>query len=171
MKAQTLQLVPHEEDGKCWIAEITGEDEVYRLKRDFLPEESAHVWEVYDGWYQIHGQAPGVTPFIKEYVRVKNGRMLRHLNFSYMIQHLDEIKAMEPARMERMRKQIYEVLDEIKKAAPYEAVEEGMERQKEECDMCEEAEQLSAALRTIKKRKDNMIKELQDKFATMKTEW
>ncbi|UJF16080.1 hypothetical protein LZ578_02770 [Jeotgalibaca sp. MA1X17-3] len=171
MKSQTLQLFPHEEDGKCWIAEITGEDEVYRLKRDFLPEESTHVWEIFDGWYQINGRAAGVSPFVKEYVKVKDGRMLRHLNFAYMIQQLEEIKAMEPERMVRMRKQIYAVLDEIKKEAPYEAVEEGMERQKEECDMCDEPEQLSAALRTIKKRKNNMIKELQEKFENMKLEW
>lgn len=170
MKSQTLQLFPHEEDGKCWIAEITGEDKVYRLKRDFLPEESKNVWEVFDGWYQIHGQAPGVSPFIKEYVQVKDGRMLRHLNFSDMLQRLDEIKAMEPFRMERMRKQIYAVLDEIKQAAPYEAVEEGMERQKEECDMCDDPDELSAALHTIKKRKERMIKELQEQIRTLKRE-
>lgn len=171
MKGQLLQLFPLEEDGKCWVAEITGEDKVYRLKRDFLAEESQGVWEIYDGWYQIHGQAPGVSPFQKEYVHVEEGRMLRHLNFPYVLHHLDEIKAMEPQRMERMRRQIYAVLDEIKEAAPYEPVEEGMEKQKEECDLCDEPEQLRGALYTIKKRKKTMIKELQEKFSNYQKEW
>lgn len=170
LKPQYLQLLPNEQDEKKWVAEITGEDKVYRVKRDFQPEEDG-IWEVYDGWYQIHGQAPGVTPFNKEYVHVKDGRMLRHLPFRTVIQHLDEIKAAEPQRMARMRKQIYKMLDEIKTAAPYQPVEEAMERQKEECDMVDEPEQLLNALAILKKRKKIMIKEYQKAFENYKEEW
>lgn len=169
MKPQYLQLEPNPTDEKRWVAEITGEDKVYRVKRDFQPEEGG-VWEIYDGWYQIHGQAPGVTPFQKEYVHVKNGRMLRHLPFSYILQHLEEIKAAEPERMERMRKQIYLILDEIKAAVPYQPVEEAMERQREECDLCDEPEQLLGALATIKKRKAALIKEYEKAFENYQ-EW
>lgn len=169
MEPQRLQLLPNE-DEKRWVAEITGEDKVFRLKRDFQPEEGDGIWEIYDGWYQIHGQAPGVTPFQKEYVHVKNGRMLRHLSFGYMVQQLEEIKAAEPARMERLKRQIFRVLDDIKVAAPYEPVEEAIERQKEDCEMIEESGPLLAALTTLKKQKDTMIKEYQKTFANW-NEW
>lgn len=169
-KPQILQLLPHPEDEKRWVAEITDEDETFRLKRDFQPDEPEGVYEIYDGWYQIHGQANAVSPFTKEYVHVKNGRMLRHLNFRYVLQHLDEIKAAEPERMNRMRKQIYHILDEIKDAAPYQPVEEEIARQKEECDMCDESDQLLGAITTLKKRKKAMIKDYQEAFENYQ-EW
>lgn len=171
MKAQRLHLMPNVQDEKRWVAEITGEDPTYKLKRDFQPEETEGVWEIYDGWYQIHGTANGVSPFTKEYVHVKEGRMLRHLPFPYVLQHLDEIKAAEPARMERMRKQIYIILNEIKKAVPYEPIEEEIERQKEECDMCDDSEQLLGALSTLKKRRESMITEYKKKFENWNQEW
>ena len=165
-----LQLMPNQEDEKRWVAEITDEDETFKLKRDFQPDEPEGMWEIYDGWYQIHGQANGVSPFTKEYVHVKNGRMLRHLNFRYVLQHLDEIKAAQPERMDRMRQQIYKILDEIKEAAPYQPVEEDMERQREECDMCDEPDQLLSAITILKKRKKLIIKDYQEAFENYQ-EW
>lgn len=171
MKAQRLFLMPSEQDEKRWVAEITGEDKVFRVKRDFQPEISEGQWDIYDGWYQIHGTANGVSPFTKEYVHVKEGRMLRHLPFSYVLGHLEEIKAAQPQRMERMRKQIYAILNEIKLAVPYEPVEEAIERQKEDCDMCDEPEQLLVALSTLLKRKEAMIKEYQKTFENWQQDW
>lgn len=170
LKPQILHLLPNTTDEKRWVAEITGEDPTFKLKRDFQPDSPEGVWEIYDGWYQIHGQAAGVSPFNKEYVHVKDGRMLRHLNFRYVLAHLDEIKASEPERMERMRKQIYAMLDEIKREAPYQPVEEAMERQKEDCDMTDEPDQLLAAITILKKKKAAMIKEYQEVFANYQ-EW
>ncbi len=97
--------------------------------------------------------------------------MLRHLPFSYVLGHLEEIKAAQPQRMERMRKQIYAILNEIKLAVPYEPVEEAIERQKEDCDMCDEPEQLLGALSTLLKRKEAMIKEYQKTFENWQQDW
>ncbi|WP_373786295.1 hypothetical protein [Jeotgalibaca porci] len=170
MKPQILHLMPNTTDEKRWVAEITGEDPTFKLKRDFQPDGPEGVWEIYDGWYQIHGQATGVSPFNKEYVHVKNGRMLRHLNFRYVLAHLEDIKAAEPERMERMRKQIYVMLDEIKREAPYQPVEEAMERQKEDCNMTDEPDQLLGAIAILKKRKNAMIKEYHKTFENYQ-EW
>ena len=74
-------------------------------------------------------------------------------------------------RMERMRKQIYAILNEIKLAVPYEPVEEAIERQKEDCDMCDEPEQLLGALSTLLKRKEAMIKEYQKTFENWQQDW
>lgn len=170
MKPQILQLMPNTSDEKRWVAEITGEDPTFKLKRDFQPDDPEGVWEIYDGWYQIHGQAQGVSPFNKEYVHVKDGRMTRHLHFRVVLAHLEEIKAAEPIRMERMRKQIYKILNEIKQAAPYEPVEEAMERQKEECDLTDEPDQLLGAIAVLKKRKTSIIKDYQKTFENYQ-EW
>lgn len=40
MKAQRLFLMPSEQDEKRWVAEITGEDKVFRVKRDFQPKSA-----------------------------------------------------------------------------------------------------------------------------------
>lgn len=159
MKPNVLQLLPIEEDGKCWIAEITGEDPVYRLKRTFLQEEGGSIWEIYDGWYQINGACPGVSPFIKEYVRVKDGRMHRNIPYPVVLGHIEEIKGMGPQRMERIRRQIYAILDEIKREVDYDPLEEGIERQKEDVDMADDPDQLQNALNTLKKRKKEYIKQ------------
>ena len=49
-------------------------------------------------------------------------------------------------------------------------VEEAMERQREECDLCDEPEQLLGALATIKKRKAALIKEYEKAFENYQ-EW
>ncbi|WP_373757665.1 hypothetical protein [Jeotgalibaca porci] len=92
------------------------------------------------------------------------------MNFRYVLAHLEDIKAAEPERMERMRKQIYVMLDEIKREAPYQPVEEAMERQKEDCDMTDEPDQLLGAIAILKKRKDAMIKEYHKTFENYQ-EW
>ena len=159
MKPNILQLLPRSADEKRWVAEITGEDPTYHLKRSFVQEEGEGVWEIYDGWYQIHGECPGVTPFSKEYVLVKEGRMHRHIPYRVVLGHLEEIKAMGPQRMERMRRQIYAILDEIKREVDYEPLDEGIERQKEDVDMADDPDQLHNALNLLKKRKKEYIKQ------------
>ena len=59
MEAKHIQLVAAGPDEKVWIAEITDEDETFKLKRDFLPEQESGIWDIYPGWYQIQGLVPG----------------------------------------------------------------------------------------------------------------
>lgn len=171
MLSHELPLMPIGEDEKRWLAEITGEDETFVLKRDFQPEIRPGVWEIYDGWYQIHGQFPGITPFEKEYVLVQNGQMSRHLGFRYMVQALPHIKAYEEKRKERLAYQINQILDEIHEAAPYEGVEEALLSQKEDMSMVETSSELVNGLRILLKQKDAIIKRYQKYYDQSDIEW
>lgn len=164
IKPQMLQLQPNKTDDKCWVAEITGDDPTFRLKREFLLEDSAGWYAIYDGYYQIHGECPGVSPFTKEYCVVQDGHMRRYLNSREVMASLPQIIAAEPVRMGRLRHQILEVLDEIKTACPHEQVEEAIDRQKEDIDMVDTSEQLRAGLAQIKKQKEDIIKQLQQRY-------
>lgn len=171
MRPQYLNLMANEEDGKRWVAEITGEDPTFKLKRDFQPEISSGVWEMYDGWYQIYGIVAGITPFQKEYVRVKDGKMTRRLSFRYVLEHLPEIKASEPERMERLKFQNKTLLDEIKEAVPDDMVSEEIERQKDEMDFMDSSEQLLEGLKALIKRKDGIIKEYKKVVENRPDDW
>lgn len=171
LEPQYLQLMPLGEEQKRWVAEITGKDETFILKRDFQPEKTPGVWEMYDGWYQIHGQAPGITPFQKEYVRIKDRKMTRRLDFRFVLSHVDEIIAAEPQRKERLKHQIITVLNEIKTEAPYELVAEEIERQKEDLDLVDTADQLLGGLKVLLKRKDSIVKQYNDALKDRKEEW
>lgn len=164
LKPQYLNLMPNVEDEKRWVAEITGRDETFVLKRDFQPEASPGVWEMYDGWYQIHGQVEGITPFQKEYVRVLEGKMTRRLPFRYVVQQIPEIMAMEDQRKDRLKHQIGIVFEEIIEAAPYEQVRESIEMQRDDLDMVETSEQLLNGLKVLRQRKDSIIKQYNDAF-------
>lgn len=162
-----LQLSPADSESKCWVAEITGADEVYILKRDFIPEEPEGGWILYDGWYQLNGAVPGVTEFKKEYIRIKDGKVRRNLPFRELVESLDEIKAGEGPRVERMRKEIIAILDEIKEAAYCEPVAEGIEKQKEDLDMADEPDQpdqIKNALYMLKKQKQSYIQQYRKMF-------
>ena len=159
-----LNLMPANSESKCWVAEITGEDEVYKLKRDFIPADPSGTWVLYDGWYQLNGSMPGVTEFVKEYIRIIDGKVFRHLTFRDMLANLDVIKAGEGPRVERMRKEITAILDEIKEAAYCEQVVEGIEKQKEDLDMADEPDQIKSALYMLRKRKQQYINEYRKMF-------
>lgn len=164
MISHELPLMPIGPDEKRWLAEITGDDETFVLKRDFQPELKPGVWQIFDGWYQIHGQFPGISPFEKEYVIVQDGHMMRHLDFRYMINELPKIKAYEEQRKHRLIYQITTILDEIVAEAPYEGVEEAMLEQKEAMSMVETSSELLNGLSILLKQKDQMIKRFKNYY-------
>lgn len=171
MEAKHIQLMTAGPEEKVWIAEITDEDETFKLKRDFLPEKRDGIWDLYPGWYQINGAAPGVTPFLKEYVKVEHGTMTRFQDFRWMMQELPKIKAYDSQRLERVKHQIRLELDEIKEAVPYEPAAEALERQKEDLDMIESSSQAIASLGMVRKRKAVMIKQYNDHFENWEEQW
>ena len=171
MISHELPLMPIGEDEKRWMAEITGDDETFVLKRDFQPEIRPGVWEIYDGWYQIHGQFPGISPFEKEYVLVQNGQMTRHLDFRYMISALPQIKAYEEQRKERLAYQITKILDEIYEAVPYDGVSDAILSQKEDMSMVESSSELVKGLANILKQKDDIIKKYQTYYDQAEDLW
>lgn len=171
MEAKHIQLMAAGPEEKVWIAEITDEDETFKLKRDFLPEKRDGIWDLYPGWYQINGAAPGVTPFLKEYVKVEHGTMTRFQDFRWMMQELPKIKAYDSQRLERVKHQIRLELDEIKEAVPYEPAAEALERQKEDLDMIESSSQAIASLGMVRKRKAVMIKQYNDHFENWEEQW
>jgi len=101
---------------------------------------------------------------MKEYIRIKDGKVRRNLAFRELVESLDEIKAGEGPRTERMRKEISAILDEIKAAAYCEPVAEGIEKQKEDLDMVDEPDQIRNALYMLKKQKQNYIKQYRKMF-------
>lgn len=157
MKMNFLYLNPSQADEKRWVAEITGEDPTYKLKRSFQPEHQPGVWAMYDGWYQIHGQVVGITPFQKEYVRIQNGKMTRRLPFRQVMADLPAIIAFEPQRIERLRHQINLELNDIIQQAPFDRVLIEMEQQKDEVSMVDSSDELLGGLTVLKKRKPMMI--------------
>ena len=171
MEAKHIQLVAAGPDEKVWIAEITDDDETFKLKRDFLPEKESGIWDIYPGWYQIQGLVPGLEPFQKEYVKVEHGEMTRFLNFRWMLQELPKIKAYEPQRLERVKHQLHLELDEIKAAVPFEPVAEEIERQKEDLDFLENSSQAIASLGMLRQRKASMIKQYTEFFQDWEEQW
>lgn len=169
MKVNYLKMMPSPEDGKRWLAEITDEDPTFRLKRDFQPEIKDGVWDIYDGWYQVHGHVANITPFHKEYVLVRDGKMQRRLDSRYMMAHLNDIKAFDNKRLERIKYQIKLELDDIYKQAPYEAVLLAMERQSDDLDLIENSSQALAGLSQLRKQKDYIIKQFQTNFQNQTT--
>lgn len=164
MKAFIIELHPSELDGKCWVAEITDEDKTFRLKREFQPEIKENTWELYDGWYQIHGQSPTSPSYEKEYAIVKNGQIIRNLNANFFIQHLDKIKSLEEKRLERIKYQINCELNEMKEKVPYDPFNEMIESQKDDLSFIENSSQAIAGLATIRKRKETIITQYQKMF-------
>lgn len=125
---------------------------------------------MYDGWYQIHGQVEGITPFQKEYVRVLDGKMTRRLPLRYVVQHTPEILDMEDERKNRLKRQIGTVFNEIIEAAPYEQVREAIEMQRDDLDMVETSEQLLNGLKVLRQRKEGIIKQYRDAFSQWQDE-
>lgn len=125
---------------------------------------------MYDGWYQIHGQVEGITPFQKEYVRVLDGKMTRRLPLRYVVQHTPEILDMEDERKNRLKRQIGTVFNEIIKAAPYEQVREAIEMQRDDLDMVETSEQLLNGLKVLRQRKEGIIKQYRNAFSQWQDE-
>ncbi|UUX33591.1 hypothetical protein [Fundicoccus culcitae] len=164
MQVNYLHLTPSFSDNKCWVAEITDRDPTFKLKRAFQPETTPGVWAMYDGWYQIHGDVVGITPFQKEYVRISGGKMTRRVPYQDVLEAVDAIIAYEPERIERLRHQITLVLDEIIAAAPFDRVLLDMSHQKDELSMVDSSEELLNGLRTILKRKDAIIQRYKDLF-------
>lgn len=162
--SQRLTLHPND-DEKKWVAEITGEDPAFKLKRTFLPEIEPNTYEIYDGFYQIHGTCPGVTPFQKEYCVVENGHMQRRWHFGQVMQKLDTIKAMEPQRIQRVKQQLNTQLDAIKAALNDERVDEDIMYQKEQIDMMDEFDQLASAYSQLMKQKKDIIKRYEEQLA------
>lgn len=158
-----LNLHPHTEESKCWVAEITGEDPVYKFKREFVQANPPGTWQLDDGWYQINGLVIGVADFSKEYVQIRGQQMRRHLTYHDITEDMEAIKENESHRVERMRKEITLILDEIKEAAYCEQVVEGIDLQKEDLDMCDEPDQIKQALFQLRKRKQEYI----DKYRKM----
>lgn len=156
MQSHYLELSPHE-DGKRWIAEITGPDEAFGLKREFQPEITPGVYQIFDGYYQIHGIFPGITPFQKEYVIVQDGQMTRRVSYQVIRQNIPAIVAYTPQRKERLIYQIKEQFKEIYEAAPYYFVQEELLQQEESLGMVDTSEALLQGLTTILKQKDQMI--------------
>lgn len=157
---QLLTLSPNS-DQKMWVAEIVGDDPVFRLKRAFLPEFEKGVYHIYDGVYQIHGIYPGITPFEKEYCQVVDGHMQRRIPVQDIYQKLDQIKAYEPVRMRRLKYQIQKILDEIGRQLDNELVQENISYQKDQLDNLEDSLQLTATLNQLIKQKDHMIRQYQ----------
>ncbi|AMB98501.1 hypothetical protein AWM75_00175 [Aerococcus urinaehominis] len=155
-----LKLAPLSEDSRAWLAEITDEDPTFKLRRDFQPEIRPGVWQIYDGYYQINGLYPGISPFIKEYVVVKDGRMTRQVPYRQILAALDEIKAMENQRKDRLRQQISQILDTFYDQAPCQEVEEMIIQQKDEMAMADTSQELLAGLTSLLKQKDQISKRL-----------
>ncbi|MCZ0717399.1 hypothetical protein [Aerococcus kribbianus] len=153
-----------DKDGKKWVAEITGEDPTFKLKRTFLPEINPNTYAIYDGYYQIYGQCPGISPFEKEYCWVIDGHMHRHLSFRQVLGQLDQIKALDDQRTERIKVQIKAVLDAIANELDHELVDQDMAFQKESIDFMDDFDALAAGYSQLIKQKEQMIQRYQNKL-------
>lgn len=163
---QKLTLFPHE-DEKKWVAEITGDDPTFKLKRTFLPEIAPNTYDIYDGYYQIHGIHPGITPFAKEYCVVEQGHMQRHLTLPQVLRQVEAIKAKEPERVERIKAQLIQQFDDIDAAVDHELVHEDLLFQKEQLDMMDDFDQLAQAYQQLLRQKKTMIQRYRDQVATL----
>ena len=156
---QKLTLLPHPQDQKQWIAEITDKDETYRLKRQFLPLEDDH-YRIYDGWYQIHGNFLGAeTPFTKEYCYIQKGQMKRNIPYRQIISDLPRIIEFESTRIEQLKDYITDQLDDIYKQVPYEFVQEAILEQKDQLSLIHTSQELYQALHQLLRQKSRIIKQ------------
>ncbi|MGF3113843.1 hypothetical protein ACQV2R_00430 [Facklamia sp. P12937] len=155
-KAQKLTLSPNS-DEKMWIAEIVGEDPVYRLKRVFLPEFEKGTYHLYDGIYQIHGIYPGISPFSKEYCIVKHGHMQRKIPLETIYQLLPQIESQESRRKKRLKHQIIEKLNVIGKKLEHELVWRDIDYQKDQLDSLENSQQLTLTLGQLIKQEEKIV--------------
>ncbi|MCR8968543.1 hypothetical protein [Facklamia sp. 7083-14-GEN3] len=155
-KAQKLTLSPNS-DEKMWVAEIVGDDPVYRLKRVFLPEFEKGVYHIYDGVYQIHGIYPGISPFNKEYCIVRQGHMQRKIPLKKIYQLLPQIQLQESSRMSRLKHQINEKLDTIGRELDHELVWQDIYYQKDQLDSLEDSQQLTLTLGQLIKHEEKMV--------------
>ena len=165
---QPLLLSPHPEDEKVWVAELTGPHETYRLNREFLRPDESGIYNIYDGWYQMHGDFEGITPFTKEYVTVHDGQMTRGLQSHEMIHQLPAIEAYKDQRLQRLKQQIYEELDELYDLFPEEEVAEQILYQKDEAGMETDVSRLYEALAELIRRKPAIIQQYKKYFADKK---
>lgn len=153
-----------DQEGKKWVAEIIDEDPTFRLKRMFLPEIKTGTFAIYDGFYQIYGQHPGISPFVKEYCRVEQGHMQRRLAFYEVVNHLPAIKAAEPQRIQHLKEQIFQVLAEILQAVDHEMVQEDLMYLKEQVEDVGDSQSLNSGLAQLLKNKELMIADYQAKI-------
>lgn len=159
---QKLELLPHPQDQKQWIAEITGPDETYHVKREFLPLEEDH-YRIYDGWYQIHGTFPSAqTPFTKEYCYVQDGQMVRNRSYRQTLSELDQITVFESKRVERLKDYIKDHLDDIYQQVPHEMVQEALFEQKDQLSFINTSSELYQGLHQLLFQKERYIKRFQE---------
>lgn len=161
IKPQILTLYEHE-DGKKWVAELVGADPIYKLKRDFLPEIEPNTYELFDGFYQIHGIHPGITPFTKEYCRVINGQMTRYLSFREMLGWIPQMEALMLVRMANIKEQIIGQLDSVNAQFDHYLIQDEIMYQKEQVDLVDDAAQLNQILAQLIRQKPRMIKNFQE---------
>ncbi len=166
-KPQILTLYEHD-DGKKWVAELVGPDPNFKLKRDFLPEMSPNEYEIYDGFYQIHGTHPGITPFTKEYCRVDNGQMTRYLSFREMMQWIPQMEARTPQRILNIKAQIIHQLVLIGAEFDHYLIHDELMYQKEQVDFVDDPDQLRQALSQLIRQKPTMIKSYQHKIEQLR---
>lgn len=153
-----------DQEGKKWVAEIIDEDPTFRLKKMFLPEIKTNTFAIYDGVYQIYGQHPGITPFVKEYCQVKKGHMQRRLAFYQVVNQLPVIKAAEPLRVQHFKEQIFLQLDEIANQCDHDLVREDIQYLKEQVDDVSDSQSLNGGLAQLLKNKERMIVDYQMKI-------
>lgn len=163
-EAPVLFLLAHETDDKKWVAEITGEDPVYKLQRSFLRESTENEYVLYDGYYQIYGIHPGITPFDKEYCRVSQGQMTRYLTYQQVLQALPEIIARSHERVERYQKLIITGLDEMAQQLDHELITEEIQYQKEEVLFNQDEQELKQAYDFFNSQRPKMIKQYQERL-------
>lgn len=140
------------------MAELVGPDPTFKLKRDFLPETYANEYELFDGFYQIHGTHPGITPFTKEYCRVDNGQMTRYLSFREMLAWIPQMESLKPRRVQNIKGQIIRQLDEISGKFDNYLINDEIMYQKEQVDFVDDPDQLRQALSQLVRQKPKMIK-------------
>lgn len=156
LKPQYLKLEAHE-DGKYWVAEIIGDDTVYRLQRAFIPEIEKGLYEIYDGYYQIHGLHPGITPFTKEYCIVQNGHMERRIPVQRFYQEIQAIKDLEGVRLPRVKQQIKDQFQSIIDEIDQDWIRDEMDYQWDQVEMMTDSAQAIAGLSQLIHSKDKII--------------
>lgn len=162
-KGQFLTLTEME-DGKKWVAEIVGPDPTFGMKRIFLPEIEANVYELFDGIYQIHGIYPGITPFNKEYTQVKDGHMTRRLDYRLVRSLVPQLELEAPNRMARVKAQIKRTLAEINEALDHELVRESLMNQQDQLDDAEDQETLTHILSQLIRDRAKIIKHFEQQI-------
>lgn len=106
----TLAISTGSKKSKSWVAQITGEDEKWGLKREFINQDSS-VYELENGVYNYRNGETGKVAFIV----VKNGEATE-------IAKEEALKALEQLNQpeevaEEMETEMEEVVEEIKTVA------------------------------------------------------